>query len=158
MHIPVEFQTEPLIEMFLLKKSYSFSCFCDTFQDKRIPFPLRCTFAFLPYAPRKMFIQQLCNKDHVMRTILSYNRRVPPKNGSKLWFFWGGGGSRLSLGFFLPFLKDHLMRIILCLKDHVAMIIYDEKILFSLKICLHLPIHECVFFLQENMQKGNFQI
>ena len=105
MHIPVEFQTEPLIEMFLLKKSYSFSCFCDTFQDKRIPFPLRCTFAFLPYAPRKMFIQQLCNKDHVMRTILSYNRRVPPKNGSKLWFFWGGGGSRLSLGFFYPSLR-----------------------------------------------------
>ena len=60
-----------------LKKSYSFSCLRDTFQDKSIPFPLQCTFAFLPYAPRKMLIQQLCNKDHVMRTILCNKGRVP---------------------------------------------------------------------------------
>ena len=63
-----------LINKIIMKTKYFFEekfFLRDTFQDKRIPFPLRCTFAFLPYAPRKMLIQQLCNKDHVMRTILS---------------------------------------------------------------------------------------
>ena len=70
-----------------MKKKYFFEekfSLRDTFQDKRIPFPLRCTFAFLPYAPRKMLIQQLRNKDHVMRTILSNKGGVPPKKGTKL--------------------------------------------------------------------------
>ena len=126
-----------------MKKSYTFFL-RDTFQDKRIPFPLRCTFAFFPYAPRKMLIQQLRNKDHVKRTILSNKGGVLPKKGTKLWFI-EGGGSRLALGFFWPFLKDYVMRIILCLKGFVAMIINDEKILFSLKICLNIPTNVVLF-------------
>ena len=131
--------------MFFLKKSYSFSCLRDTFQDKSIPFPLQCTFAFLPYAPRKMLIQQLCNKDHVMRTILCKKGRPPPKEMEKNYGSLGGGGVLPAIRLFLPFLKDHVMRIILCLKDHVAMMFYDKKLFFPLKICLNMPKNVVIF-------------
>ena len=70
-----------------------------------------------------------------------------------------GGGVLPDIRLFLPFLKDHVMRIILCLKDHVAMILYDKKILFSLKICLNMPMGPKMWWIRkENMQKGNFII